>query len=338
MRDDRGFFDALIADGRPLLVFTGLCLILSGLFAVFLSVTRQFLPHDLQFLGMAPEQLCAINECRIVHFMFHNRVSLGGSLIAVGTLYLWLTEFPLRHHQAWSWWLLAMSGILGFASFLIYLGYGYLDTWHGIATLGLLPCFIFGLVRAFSLLPRSAGPRSLFRPAVEVPWTSSFGIGRGCLLAAAFGLLVAGATIMVVGMTWVFVPQDLAYMGLSADDLHAINPRLVPLIAHDRAGFGAGVCTCGLVMFFCVWCGSPSRGLWQALCMSGLAGFTPAIGVHPLIGYLDFIHLAPAVAGAAVFGVGLVLTFKPMASGKIPETSSEHVQSAAAADVATRRD
>jgi hypothetical protein len=314
MHDDRSFFGALTADGRPLLAFTGLCLVLTGLFAVFLSVTRQFLPHDIQFLGMTPEQLCAIKECRIVYFMFHNRVSLGGSLIAVGTLYLWLVEFPLRHRQPWSWWLLAMSGILGFGSFLMYLGYGYLDTWHGIATLVLLPCFVLGLVRTHTLLPSPAALRSLLLPAVEVPWTSSYGIGRGCLLASAFGLFAAGVTIMAVGMTWVFVPQDLSYLGLSTDDLHAINPRLVPLIAHDRAGFGAGVCTSGLVMFFCIWCGSPSRALWQALCLSGTAGFATAVGVHPVIGYLDFIHLAPAVAGAAVFGAGLALTFKPMGS------------------------
>ena len=37
-----------------------------------------------------------------------------------------------------------------------------------------------------------------------------------------------------------------------------------------------------------------------------------AVGVHPLIGYLDFIHLAPAAGGAAVFALGLALTYKPM--------------------------
>jgi dihydroorotate dehydrogenase len=49
----------------------------------------------------------------------------------------------------------------------------------------------------------------------------------------------------VVGMTRVFVPQDLAFMGLSAERLRALSPTLVPLIAHDRAGFGGG----GFFMF-----------------------------------------------------------------------------------------
>src|SRR5215510_3241501 len=125
-----GFFAALVGDGRPLLSLTGILLILFGLFALFLGATKHFLPHDVQFLGMTPEELCAINECRIVHFMVHDRVSFGGAIIGVGTLYLWLAEFPWRHREAWSWWLFVVSGILGFSSFLAYLGYGYLDTWH----------------------------------------------------------------------------------------------------------------------------------------------------------------------------------------------------------------
>jgi hypothetical protein len=308
MRDDRSFFGALIGDGGPLLTLTGLSLILSGLFALFLSITRHFLPHDVQFLGMVPEQLCAINECRIVHFMYHDRVSFGGSIIAIGTLYLWLTEFPLRHGDAWAWWLLALSGALGFGSFLAYLGYGYLDTWHGVATLALLPCFVVGLIRSYGLLREGKGIRALFRPGVQPPWMSRLGIGRACLLGTALGLVGAGMTIMVVGMTSVFVPQDLAYIGLRSDDLQAINPRLVPLIAHDRAGFGGGVCTCGVVVFFCVWCSNMSRGLWQALCVAGTVGFATAIGVHPVIGYTDPVHLAPAMLGAVVFTVGMLLS------------------------------
>lgn len=316
MRDDRGFVGTLVGDGRPLLLFTGLCLGLSGLFALFLAATGHFLPHDVQFLGMTPDALCSINECRIVHFMMHDRVSFGGALIAVGALYLWLAEFPLRARQAWAWWLLAASGVAGFGSFLAYLGYGYLDTWHGIATLGLLPLFVFGLARSYFTLPEPGDPRCLLRPAAWAPWSSRLGLGRAFLLVTAVGLIGGGATITTVGVTSVFVPQDLAYMGLEADALHRINPRLVPLIAHDRAGFGGGVCTCGILMFVCVWCGTPSRSLWQALCIACTAGFSTAIGVHPIIGYTDFMHLAPAILGAVSATLGLVLTYRPMMTGQ----------------------
>lgn len=130
-----------------------------------------------------------------------------------------MAEFPLRHRQAWSWWLFVITGAIGFGSFLAYLGYGYLDTWHGVATL---------------------------------------------------------------------------------------------LIAHDRAGFGGEIATCGIGVLFCVWCGTPSRSLWQVLCLSGMVGFSTAIGVHPVVGYTDFLHLAPAVLGASIFILGLGLCVKPM--------------------------
>lgn len=321
--DNRGFFAALIGDGRPLLVFTGLALILSGGFAIFQSATGQFLPHDVEYLGMTARDLCRIDQCRIVHFMFHDRVSFGGSLIGIGLLYLWLAEFPLRAGQAWAWWLFLISGIGGFGSFLAYLGYGYFDAWHGVATLCLLPCFVLGMFRTFSTLRTPLHPRCLLHPGAAPPWTSAFGIGRACLLMTALALIAAGATIMVVGSTSVFVPQDLRFMGLSAAELHAVNPRLVPLIAHDRAGFGGGLFSTGLTVFFCVWCGPPTRSLWQALCISGLIGFATAIGIHPIIGYVDVSHLAPAVIASFLFIVGLVFCFKPMCYGEKPSTGTE---------------
>src|SRR5436305_13016229 len=85
--DSDGLVTALVGAGRPLLVLLALGLIVSGVFAVFLSVTHTFLPHDVAFLGVQPEYLCQLHQCRIVHFIFHDRVSFGGTLIAIGTLY-----------------------------------------------------------------------------------------------------------------------------------------------------------------------------------------------------------------------------------------------------------
>lgn len=141
------------------------------------------------------------------------------------------------------------------------------------------------------------------------------GSGRALLLITAAGMTCAGLTILVVGMTCVFVPQDVAYLGLTADEMHAFNPRLVPLIAHDRAGFGGAVCCCGIALFFCVRCGTPSRTLWWVLALVGVVGFGTAIGVHPAIGYSDALHLAPAVLGAFAYYWGLILTYGPMVAG-----------------------
>lgn len=307
--NDRGLLAVLIDDGRPLLSLTAVALIGSGLFAFFLSATKHFLPHDVDYLGMTPPELCAVNECRIVHFMIHDRVSFGGSLVAVGTLYLWLAAVPLRQGEAWAWWLFVVSGLFGFASFLLYLGYGYLDTWHGAATLVLLPCFMLGLAKSYRHVQRPAAIGSLLRRGERVTTASRYGIGRLFLLTTAFCLFVGGSIIATVGVTTIFVPQDLEYMGLTVERLTEVNPRLPSLIAHDRAGFGGGVACCGLTMFFCIWCGRASRSRWQALLVTGVSGFATAIGVHPAIGYNDLVHLAPAMLGAALSTIGIALTF-----------------------------
>jgi len=307
-----GLLTSLIDDGTPLLALMAICLILCGGFALFLSAMGHFLPQDVQFLGMDKAELCGINQCRIVHFMFHDRVSFGGALVTIGSLYLWLACFPLRAGEPWAWWVFVVSGITGFGSFLAYLGYGYLDSWHGVATLFLLPIYIFGMAVTWRSLPQKAGPFSLLKPAANPRLKSRFGIGRALLLVTGIGMMIGGATILIVGMTHVFVPQDLVYIGLSAHELNAINPRLIPLIAHDRAGFGGAITTCGLILFLCVWRGQPSRSLWEVLALGGGVGFATAIGIHPVIGYMSFSHLAPAYLGAAIFIVGMWLCYKPM--------------------------
>lgn len=307
-KDDEGLFAAIVGDGTPLLALTGFLLILAGSFAFFLGVTKHFLPHDVAFLGMTPQQLCAINECRIVHFMIHDRISFGGALFAIGTLYLWLALFPLRRGEPWAWWLFALSGSLGFASFLLYLGYGYLDTWHGVATLGMLPIYLIGMARSFRRLTDFAGPKALLRPGTPIDLKSMSGRGRALLLFTAACIAAGGFTIMMVGTTTVFVPQDLTFMNMTVEELRAVSPKLVPLIAHDRAGFGGGVFCCGVTLFFCLWCSPLTRSLWQAALITGISGFGTAVFVHLPIGYTDLFHLAPAVGGMVMMLTGLAMT------------------------------
>ncbi len=229
---------------------------------------------------------------------------------------MWLAAVPLRAGERWAFWALVASGITGFGSFLTYIGYGYLDVWHGRATLALLPVFLAGLVLTHAGLQRPArgASRGLLRDAARAwPWSPA-GMGRMCLTFTAIGMLLGGATIMAVGMTRVFVPTDLEYMGLRAQDLYALNPRLVPLIAHDRAGFGGGLFSTGIVVMSTVWAGlrPGARSLWWALAISGGVGFACAIGIHPIVGYTSFVHLAPAYAGALALVVGLALLYRPL--------------------------
>jgi len=299
----------------PLLVaLTGLALVASGVFALLLAGTVQLLPHDFAYLGMSKEDLCARNQCRIVHFMAHDRVAFGGSILSVGMIYLWLALGPLRRGEAWAWWTLLISGLVGFASFLTYLGTGYLDVWHGWATLALLPCFGIGLAASVPSLNGPRGPGCLLLPGARAWLWSPAGIGRALLLFTASGMILAGSIIMLVGMTTVFVPQDLQYMIITVVELNTLNPRLIPLIAHDRAGFGGGLASTGLAILFSVWCGlRPGlRGFWRTFLGSGLIGFATSIGIHPIVGYTSFIHLLPAYIGTLAFLLGMGRLYGPV--------------------------
>ena len=70
--------------------------------------------------------------------------------------------------------------------------------------------------------------------------------------------------------------------------------------------------------------------------MSGTVGFATAIGVHPLIGYNDLIHVGPAVAGGVVFWLGLGLTAK--GKGNRRDAEGEEGAEAAPASVPALRD
>ena len=122
--------------------------------------------------------------------MFHDRVAFGGSIIAIGLLYMWLAEFPLGKGEAWAWWTLVLSGALGFGSFLTYLGYGYLDTWHGVGTLALLPLFVWGLVKSRAIVKQPRSFRQALRPVFVPRWRSRAGLGRLLLLCTALGMIL----------------------------------------------------------------------------------------------------------------------------------------------------
>ena len=305
MSREDSLVEGLIEDGRPLLTLTAVALLLSGAFAILLAARREFLPHDIAYLGMSARDLCTLADCRVVRFMFHDRVAFGGALIAIAVLYLWLTAYPLRAGERWAWRALAISGAFGFASFLAYLGYGYFDMWHGIATGALLPVFLLGLWRARPLAVHASSGWLRSAEGRSAPALSR--VGRWGIIATGLGMLSAGVVILAVGTTQVFVAEDLAFMGLTRAALEEVNPRLIPLIAHDRAGFGGGIASAGILVTICAWYGSPTRAFHQALLVAGGAGFGLAIGVHYAEGYTNLVHLAPAFAGAALFAVGLVL-------------------------------
>lgn len=310
----RGFFGPLIGDGRPLLLLVAGGLAFAGGFALFLAATREFLPQDIHYLGMSAADLCGVGSCRVVDFMVHDRAAWGGTMLGTSILWAWIVMFPLSEGERWAWWTLAMSGATGFASFLAYLDYGYLDPWHGIGMILLLVPFVAGMVR----VRRGIGDVSfsaLFRWRRPTTKDLAFDLGWWVLLVGAVGTAIGGLSILWVGVTSTFVPEDLEFMVLSARDLADISDRLVPLIAHDRVGFGGGVFVMGLTTALCLWFAPPARHLWEAVALAGSISLAASIGVHFVVGYTDVRHLLPAVTAAAALTVGLALTGPRLLSG-----------------------
>jgi hypothetical protein len=297
MKDDRSLLDVVLGDGRFLIALTGIALVLSGGFAILQSVSGQLLPQDSHAIGMDSAALMRVANPRLLGFMFHDRVAYGGTLVSIGTGYLWLAAFPMQARAAWAWWALAFSGGIGFLAFLTYLGQGYLDSWHGVATLFLLPVFLLGLWRSrpADLSLRAAWIESRQIDGVCARW------GRVLLGACAAGLILAGSTIAIFGMTTVFVPSDLRFIGLDVHALSHISHSLIPVISHDRAGFGGGLCSIGCLLLFMARCAQLTRSFVEIVAVMGCAGFGGAIGVHFAVGYLDFLHLLPAFLGLLIF-------------------------------------
>ncbi|MEM9704193.1 MAG: hypothetical protein AAF907_17270, partial [Planctomycetota bacterium] len=279
-----GLLAVLVGDGRPLISLAGLGLIACGLFAFFVGLTGQFLPHDLAFLGTDSAAIWAVADSRLAYFMIHDRVSFGGAALGIGMLYLYFAAVPLKRGEGWAWWAVLISFAIGDLGFLLYLWRGYFDLWRGAASVVLQPLLIGGLILCARNCRRLPGLRTVLTENWPHPLRGRHEVGRLLLAATCCCLMLGGGVIALCGMTAVFVPQDLEYLGLTAEELCGWNPRAIPLITHDRAGFGGAVASCGAAMLLAVLHDRPSPALWQTLWVVGGAGFGAGIGVHFPIG------------------------------------------------------
>ncbi len=62
---------------------------------------------------------------------------------------------------------------------------------------------------------------------------------------------------------------------------------LIPVIAHDRAGFGRGLLSAGLLIVLIARNASITRSFVQVIGIMGACGFGAALRVHVAIGYLE---------------------------------------------------
>lgn len=282
----------------------GIGMIIGGILALLVAMTSVLLPYDEDFLRVSAGEL-RDRWPQVIAFMSHDRVTLAGTMISIGILYLLLSVHGLRYGLHWAKTAVTVSCLFGFSSFFLYLGYGYFDPLHATAAAILLPMFILAM--------RTRGDRVLHEPPNlrrDRAWRMAQW-GQLCIVLLGISLSVGGLVIAGVGVTDVFVPQDLAYLCLPADALQQWNAQLLPLIAHDRAGFGGALFSNALALTAVALWGirQGSRWVWWMLLVGGLPAFVTGFGVHYTIGYTSFTHLLPAYIAAALFIAGLVLLY-----------------------------
>jgi dihydroorotate dehydrogenase len=288
------------------IVLLGAGMAMGGCLAGLVALTRVVLPYDETFVGLSRAELAAVSN-RLLLFLTHDRVTLAGSMISIGVLYSQLALYPLRLGERWARRVVTLSASVGFASFLLYLGFGYLDPLHAIVTALLLSFFLLSL-RARTSPTSPARDRIAVADWRRVRW------GQLLLVATGAGLMAGGVALAWIGVTNVFVPEDLQFMQLARVDLDAASARLVPLIAHDRAALGGVLFANGLgVLLTSLWgYRSGARWLWWTMLCSGVPGFVGTLAIHASVGYTDPGHLAPALAGAGLYAAGLIASFRAL--------------------------
>jgi dihydroorotate dehydrogenase len=283
----------------------GAGMLFGSLLALAIALGRVVLPYDEAFVGMHRDELAAVNP-RLLAFMAHDRVSLAGTMIAIGVMYLGLSLFGIRRGLHWAQQSVFVSAFTGFASFFLFLGFGYLDTFHAFVTAVMMQLLLLAVhSRLGTHTPDVTPPVRSDRSWRRSLW------GQLLLVLHGLGLLVAGATISIIGVSEVFVPQDLEFMGTTAGALAAANAYLVPLVAHDRATLGGMLFASGWVFLLPALWGfrNGSAWLWWSMLTGGLAAYASALGIHYTVGYLSPMHLLPVWAALGIFLLGLALSY-----------------------------
>ncbi len=283
-------------------LLVGLGMVGAGLGAAAITLGPVLLWYDREFLGMDVDALHAVNH-HLVHFLQHDRITMSGTMVALGVLYVGLAAGGLRQGWPWAREAYLVSGWIGFPSLLYFLGFGFLEPLHTAVAVVLFPMFLIA-VRRLPDRPRwtlrADGPEDERRRAL---------VGQLLVVCTGAGLFIGGVVVSAVGLTDVFVASDLVFLRTGADDLTAANPRLLPFIAHDRAGFGGALmAAAAAITLLSAW--GWRRGeawVWWSLALAAVAGFLPAVVVHGVIHYTDAVHLAPVVVGMGLTLTALVL-------------------------------
>ncbi|MBS8262871.1 dihydroorotate dehydrogenase [Mesobacillus boroniphilus] len=282
----------------------GLFILLGGALVLFFSFTKVILFYDEAFLQITRLELMAYNP-NLYKFMSHDRMTLAGTMISGGFIYMQLARHGIRYGIHWAKRAFNIGAITGFLGIMLFLGFGYFDWLHGLFWLILLPFYLMGYIKTRSA---NQSPSSKNRTN-HSSWKRAI-YGQLLFVILGFSFVAGGFVISTIGATYVFVDTDLKYICMTPDQLNELNEKLIPVIAHDRAGFGSALFSVGLlVLTLSLWgFHEGSVWVWRTFLIGGIPAFTAGIFTHLYIGYIDFIHLLPAYFALALYIGGLWLT------------------------------
>jgi dihydroorotate dehydrogenase len=293
-----------ISDGWIWYWLFGLAITVAGLIAMFFSMTSVILPYDESFLGMYRKDILNFNPY-ILNFMAHDRMTLSGTMISGGIIYIQLARYGIRYNLHWARKAVNVAGTIGFLGILLFIGYGYFDWLHGLFWMILLPLFILGFLKSRKATESPTGYNLSNHPA----WKLSL-YGQLSFIILGASLAVGGVVISTIGATNVFVPTDIAYLCMDPEALNSFNDRLIPVIAHDRAGFGTALLSVGLlVLMLALWgIREGERWIWWTFTFGAIPAFAAGIATHFIIGYTNFLHLFPAYFAYLLYVIGVICT------------------------------
>jgi dihydroorotate dehydrogenase len=303
---DSGVVGGRMADGGWFWTLAmGAGMSIGSVMALAIAWTRVVLPYDEQFVGMTRHQLAAVNP-RLLPFLTHDRVTLAGAMVAIAALYIGLSWFGSRRGRHWAHAAIVASAVVGFASFFLFLGFGYFDPFHAFVTAILFQLLLLGIHGRLPPVTDLPPPMLVEDRAWRLGLWGQLG-----LVVQAVGFVGAGLIIAAIGATEVFVREDLEFLGATAESLAAAGHHLVPLVAHDRATLGGMLLAVGVALLLTVlWGFRPGeRWLWWTLLLAGTPGYAAAIGVHYAVGYQSAFHLAPAFLGLGLFAAALAAAY-----------------------------
>jgi dihydroorotate dehydrogenase len=282
----------------------GLLIMIGGAIALFFSLTKVILFYDEAFMQMSRFELMAFNP-NLYKFMSHDRMTLAGTMISGGFIYMQLAKHGVRYGIHWTRKAINLAAIMGFLGILLFLGFGYFDWLHGLFWLVLLPVFIVGYKKTGSA---TNSPSSKNR-SNNASWRKAL-YGQLAFVILGFSFVLGGGVISTIGVTNVFVASDLQYICMTPEQLNELNDKLIPVIAHDRAGFGSALFSVGLLVLMLALWGfhEGASWIWRTFFYGGIPAFSAGIFTHIYIGYTDFIHLLPAYFALIFYIAGLLMS------------------------------